>query len=66
MANRSHGSVFRIVRAIIVVALILLLLPYVLTLVYRVADPVSTLMLWRRVTGERVERTWMPLTAISP
>jgi monofunctional biosynthetic peptidoglycan transglycosylase len=66
MASRPRGILFRSVRAIVIVAVVLLLLPYVLALAYRVADPVSTLMLWRRATGERVERTWMPLTAISP
>ena len=33
---------------------------------YHVVNPVSTLMLWRRATGERVERVWAPLTAIAP
>ena len=43
-----------------------LLLPYLLTPLYRFVDPVSTLMLWRRATFARVERTWVPLAAISP
>src|SRR6185436_2426345 len=29
-------------------------------------NPVSTLMMGRWATGKRVERTWAPLTAISP
>ena len=44
----------------------MLLLPYALTPLYHVVNPVSTLMLWRTATGARVERTWMPLTAIAP
>jgi len=44
----------------------LLLLPYALTPLYVVVDPPSTLMLWRRVTGERVEQVWVPLSRISP
>ncbi len=44
-------------------------LAVVLTLVviYRfVAPPVSTLMLYERVTGQDVEQTWKPIEAISP
>ena len=62
----KRSIVFRIVRTISVVVLILLLLPYALAVLYRVIDPVSTLMLWRRATGERVERVWTPLTGIAP
>ncbi|MDO9414206.1 MAG: monofunctional biosynthetic peptidoglycan transglycosylase [Pseudolabrys sp.] len=46
--------------------LALLLLPYLLTLLYTVVNPVSTLMVWRTVTGQRVERQWVPLNRISP
>jgi len=66
MAIKPRGMAFRILRALIAVVLILLLLPYALTPLYRVADPVSALMLWRRATGHRLERTWVPLTAIAP
>jgi monofunctional glycosyltransferase len=66
MANRPRGRVFRIARGIVIVILIVLLGPYALAPLYRVVDPVSTLMLWRRATGERVERVWVPLTAIAP
>jgi monofunctional glycosyltransferase len=47
---------------------ILLMLPYLLTPLYRVADPISTLMLWRWVTGAHVERVVKPidLTAHPP
>jgi monofunctional glycosyltransferase len=66
MATKPRSRAFRIVRAAIVVVLIVLLVPYVLAPLYRVIDPVSTLMLWRRLTGERVERVWAPLTTIAP
>src|SRR3954451_13232855 len=66
MAIKPRGMAFRILRALVAVILILLLLPYVLALLYRVADPVSALMLWRRATGHKVERIWVPLTAIAP
>ena len=39
--------------------LLLLLLPYLLVPLYRVVNPVSTLMLWRWAHGMRVERTFM-------
>jgi monofunctional biosynthetic peptidoglycan transglycosylase len=43
-----------------------LLLPYLLTPLYRVVDPVSTLMIARWVTGKRVERTVVPLAQMAP
>ena len=46
--------------------LTVLLLPYLLAPLYRYGEPVSTLMLWRWVTGARVERIWVPLEAIGP
>jgi monofunctional biosynthetic peptidoglycan transglycosylase len=67
MTSRSrHSTTFRVLRGIIVAIVALLLLPYVIAPLYRVVDPVSTLMLWRRATGARVERMWLPLTAIAP
>ena len=46
--------------------LVLILLPYLIAPLYRFIDPVSTAMLWRRATGQRVERTVMPLDRIAP
>ena len=48
------------------VVVALLLVPYVLALFYRFGHPVSMLMLERRLTGERVERIWIPLDAVPP
>ena len=62
--ERSRLS--RILRGVLVVVLVLLLLPYVLTLLYLVAPPVSTPMAWRWVTLKRVERTWVPLAEGAP
>jgi len=59
---RRKRSVWR--KALYAV-LALLLLPYLLTPLYAVVNPVSTLMLWRTVTGQRVERTWVPLGKIA-
>ncbi len=46
----------RPLRAVGFVVCSLLLLPYVLTPLYAFGEPVSTVMLWRRMTGQRVER----------
>jgi monofunctional biosynthetic peptidoglycan transglycosylase len=51
--------------AAIVLAFVILL-PYAVAPLYRFINPVSTLMLWRWMTGERVERQWTPLAEISP
>ncbi|GAB4071438.1 monofunctional biosynthetic peptidoglycan transglycosylase [Ancylobacter sonchi] len=56
----------RLVSWIWKAALVVVLVPLVLGLVYTAVDPVSTLMLARRVTGERVEQNWVPLDAIAP
>ena len=48
------------------VLIAILLLPYLLTPLYAVVEPPSTLMLWRRLTGERVEQIPVPLSRISP
>src|SRR2546423_292324 len=65
-SRSSHSVAFRIFRASVIAILALLLLPYAIAPLYRVVDPVSTLMLWRRATGARVERIWVPLQAIAP
>ena len=66
MATKPRSMAFRILRALVIAILIVVLLPYALAPLYRVVDPVSALMLWRRATGHRVERVWVPLSAISP
>ncbi len=68
--KRSHfGRIVRLprpLRAVIIVLLVILLLPYALTPLYAVVNPVSTLMLGRRLTGARVERHYVPIARISP
>jgi len=56
----------RLVRTLIIVALAVLLIPYVIAPFYRFITPVSTPMLWRWVTGKRVERIVIPLNRIAP
>ena len=58
--------VARPLRAVLFAVLVLLALPYVLTLLYAVIDPTSTVMLWRNMTGSRVERQFVKLDRISP
>src|SRR6516165_6466898 len=51
--------------ALIIVAIVMLL-PYLLVPLYRVVDPVSTLMLWRWSHGARVERSFVPIGRMAP
>jgi monofunctional biosynthetic peptidoglycan transglycosylase len=64
--RRPAGLIARIIPALCIVLAIILLLPYALTPLYRVVDPVSTLMLWRWARGARVVRTVVPLERIAP
>lgn len=56
----------RFLRIAALALLALLLLPYAIAPLYAVFTPVSTVMLWRRIVGERVERTHVPLARVSP
>jgi monofunctional glycosyltransferase len=56
----------RPVRIVLLTLLGLILLPYALTPLYAVVEPVSTVMIWRRIVGEPVVRTYVPLSRISP
>ncbi len=53
-----------LVLAIIVI--ILLALPYLIAPLYRFVQPVSTPMLWRWATGQRVDRIVVPIGRIAP
>ena len=66
MSQPRRSFVIRMLRAVLIAVVLVLLVPYLLTPLYHVVNPVSTLMVWRKVTGERVERVWAPLTAIAP
>src|SRR5438876_1365621 len=52
--------------ALALAILVVVLLPYLLVPLYRVVDPVSTLMLWRWATGVRVERAFVPIERMAP
>jgi|ERR1700688_3485740 len=45
--------------------LALLLLPYAITPFYAFGEPVSTVMLWRSLSGGRMQRNYVPLSRIS-
>jgi monofunctional biosynthetic peptidoglycan transglycosylase len=51
---------------VVALALAFVLIPYALAPLYRVVDPVSTLMLWHWVRGTPVVRTWTPIGRIAP
>jgi len=56
----------RALRTAAIAILAVLLLPYLITPLYGVINPVSTVMLWRRLSGARVERHFVPIARISP
>ena len=62
----SMPSLRRVAAVVAIVIAVLVLIPYVIAPLYRVIDPVSTLMLWRWATGARVERVWLSLDRVSP
>ena len=66
MSTGFRSTARRLFKWAAIVLAVVLLLPYLLAPLYRFVDPVSTLMLWRRMTFARVERTWTPLETISP
>jgi len=53
-------------RLALAALVVVLLVPYALAPLYRVVDPVSTLMLWRSLTGARVEARFVPLSEVAP
>src|SRR2546430_3477419 len=65
-SGSRRKTAFRLVRWLIAAVVAVLLLPYLLTPLYRVVDPVSTPMLVRWALGKRVDRTVVPLERIAP
>jgi monofunctional biosynthetic peptidoglycan transglycosylase len=65
-SGSRRKTAFRVVLWLIVAVVAVLLLPYLLTPLYRVINPPSTLMLARWVLGKRVDRTFVPLERIAP
>jgi len=63
---KGRSTVWRVLRIVVLLLIVAVLLPYLITPLYAVVDPVSTSMLWRRLSGGRVERQYVPITRISP
>jgi monofunctional glycosyltransferase len=57
---------WRWLRIAVIAIVLVLLIPYALVPLYRFVDPVSTLMLWRRAQGAKVERVVVPIERIDP
>jgi monofunctional biosynthetic peptidoglycan transglycosylase len=64
--HEAEKTVLRAFKTLALIVLVVLLVPYVLTPLYRTGHPVSTLMLWRRLSGAPVSRQWIDLPAMSP
>ncbi len=60
------GRTMRLIRAVLLVGLLLVGLPYLLAPFYAFGRPYSALMGWRALTGAPVSRQWMDVAAISP
>jgi monofunctional glycosyltransferase len=56
----------RLLKVGVIALVVVVAIPFVLVPLYTVRPPITTLMAWRWVTGERVVRNWRPLDAISP
>jgi len=65
-SRRPRRWLARLAWAAIIAIVVILLLPYLLVPLYRVVNPVSTLMLWRWAIGARVERTYVPIERMAP
>jgi len=63
--SRRAGAA-RLARFFVLAVAALVLLPYLLTPLYLVLRPVSTQMLWRYLTGERVVRIYTPIRNVAP
>jgi monofunctional biosynthetic peptidoglycan transglycosylase len=64
-SSRRRSLFFRVLRRIVLAVLAILLIPYAIAPFYRFANPVSTLMLWRWATGQRVEHSYVPIGAMA-
>jgi monofunctional biosynthetic peptidoglycan transglycosylase len=62
----KRGIIVRAFKALAVLLLVVLALPYLIAPFYRFIDPVSTVMLWRWMTGARVDHVALPLAEMDP
>jgi monofunctional biosynthetic peptidoglycan transglycosylase len=66
MRSSPRAALRRSIVILAAIVLIVLALPYLIVPLYRFVDPVSMPMLWRKLTGGRVERLFVPLSRIAP
>src|SRR5664279_3584034 len=64
--GKRFTNILRPVRAAGFAVLALLGLPYLIVPFYAVGKPVSTVMVWRQLSGAHMQRTFVPLSRISP
>jgi monofunctional biosynthetic peptidoglycan transglycosylase len=64
--TRNMWRLPRPMRIVILAVLALLALPYLIVPFYSLGKPVSTVMLWRWLSGQRVQRQYEPLARIAP
>jgi monofunctional biosynthetic peptidoglycan transglycosylase len=64
--SAASSRALRLTGWAVAVVVAILLVPYLITPLYRFGRPVSTPMLGRCATGARVERVWVPLEAVAP
>jgi monofunctional biosynthetic peptidoglycan transglycosylase len=62
----ARQILWRLLKLFALIVLAILLLPYLLTPLYRFVNPVSTLMLARWATAKRVERSYLPIDRMAP
>jgi monofunctional biosynthetic peptidoglycan transglycosylase len=66
MVKDYRGMAFLLLRVAFIGLLILVILPYLLTPLYLLVQPVSTVMLWRSIKGAHVERSFLPIGQMAP
>jgi monofunctional glycosyltransferase len=66
--RRKRAGIGRWIGRLFLLGVFLLILPYLLILLYRIeiVRPWSTLMAYGLVTGQGVERTWVPFEDVAP
>ncbi|MCW5697484.1 MAG: transglycosylase domain-containing protein [Bauldia sp.] len=57
---------WRVLRGVVIAVVIVAAIPLLLTPLYRVVAPVSTLMVYERLFGNGAERDWVTLDQMSP
>jgi len=55
-----------VARILALILLVVLAVPYVVAPFYRAGHPVSSLMVWHRLTGAPVARHWIAFSAMAP